>query len=102
MVYRTVRPGAFPAGVVSRLGRGELDLVTFTSASTARHFADLLGFHRLERVRARVLAASIGPSTSQTARDLGFRVVAEPPEGDISVPGMVRAILAYYQGQTRV
>ena len=102
VVYRTVRPGAFPAGVVSRLVRGELDLVTFTSSSTAGHFADLLGPHRLERVRARIPAASIGPSTSQTARDLGFRVVAEPPEGDISIPGLVRAILAYYQDQIQV
>ena len=48
---------------------GEVDLVTFTSSSTARHFANLLGPERLERARGQMVAASIGPETSRNRCD---------------------------------
>ncbi len=97
VAYRTVKPETLPEEVAERLERGEVDLVTFTSSSTARHFADLLGSKRLEGVRRRIPAGCIGPTTSKTARDLGFRVVAESPEDDISISGLAGAILAYFK-----
>ena len=49
-----------------------------------------------------LICGETGTGKELVARDLGFRVVAEPPEGDISIPGLVRAILAYYQDQIQV
>jgi hydroxymethylbilane synthase len=48
----------------------EVDMVTFTSSSTVRHFVDALPGPLPERVRV----ACIGPITAQTARELGLRV----------------------------
>jgi hydroxymethylbilane synthase len=47
-----------------------VDVVTFTSSSTVRHFVEALE----GRLGDRVTVACIGPITAQTARDLGLRV----------------------------
>ena len=49
------------------------DYVTFTSSSTARHFAALLGADGLAARLGAVRLASIGPVTSATLRELGCR-----------------------------
>ena len=66
--YRAVPP----ADVRPRLAGclPEVDMVTFTSSSTVRHFVDALPGPMLDRVRV----ACIGPITAQTARELGLRV----------------------------
>ena len=66
--YRTVPP----ADVRPRLAAGlpVVDMVTFTSSSTVRHFVDALPGPLPERV----LVACIGPITAETARELGLRV----------------------------
>jgi hydroxymethylbilane synthase len=66
--YRAVPP----ADVRPRLAAclPEVDMVTFTSSSTVRHFVDALPGPLPERV----MSACIGPITAQTARELGLRV----------------------------
>jgi hydroxymethylbilane synthase len=66
--YRAVPP----AGVGPRLTAAlpGVDMITFTSSSTVRHFVDAMPGALAERVRI----ACIGPITAQTARDLGLRV----------------------------
>jgi hydroxymethylbilane synthase len=66
--YRAVAP----ADVRARLAAGlpGVDLITFTSSSTVRHFVDAMEGALADRVRV----ACIGPITAQTARDLGLRV----------------------------
>lgn len=66
--YRAVPP----ADVGPRLAAclPEVDMITFTSSSTVRHFVDSLSDALPERVRV----ACIGPITAQTARELGLRV----------------------------
>jgi uroporphyrinogen III methyltransferase/synthase len=66
--YRAVPP----ADVRPRLAASlpEVDMVTFTSSSTVRHFVDALTGALPNRVRV----ACIGPITAQTARELGLRV----------------------------
>lgn len=94
-VYQT-RPEGDPAAARELFGGGanpRPDVVTLTSSSTARHLAELLGDHLAEFLRE-VVIASIGPITSQTARDLGFHVEVEAD--DHSIPGLVRAIEEYY------
>ena len=97
VVYKTVRPDGLPDGVLDRLENGEIDLVTFASSSSARNFVDLLGEDRFSALRDRLDAVSIGPITTQAAEALGFRVVAEPAEDEVSIPGMVRAIVNHCQ-----
>jgi uroporphyrinogen III methyltransferase/synthase len=65
------------------------DYVTFTSSSTVRFFMDALDGRGLPET-ARVV--SIGPITSDTARELGMDVHAEAERHDID--GLVDALLA--------
>jgi uroporphyrinogen III methyltransferase/synthase len=62
------------------------DYVTFTSSSTVRFFRDAGG-----RVGDGTRVVSIGPVTSETARELGLTVHVEADEHDID--GLVRALL---------
>jgi uroporphyrinogen III methyltransferase/synthase len=86
--YRTVRDGAFAERVAQELERDAIDLVTFTSSSTARNFVELVGV-RIGHARV----ASIGPITSRTARELALPVHIEPTEH--TIPALVDAIAAY-------
>lgn len=53
------------------------DYVTFTSSSTARHFAALLGADALAARLSAVRLASIGPVTSATLSELGLPVAVQ-------------------------
>jgi uroporphyrinogen III methyltransferase/synthase len=86
--YETALP-SLSAEVLDRLRERIPDLVTFTSSSTATNFARLIQEHRV-MTPPQVRAASIGPVTSETARQLGFDVVLEAEES--TIPGMVNAI----------
>jgi uroporphyrinogen III methyltransferase/synthase len=92
--YRTVPDGAEAESVRRRLAAGEIDVVTFTSSSTAKNFVDLAG---TDLGGARV--ASIGPITSATARELGLTVDVEAEEYTIS--GLVAAVRKLCEGESR-
>ncbi len=77
------------AGLRAALDRGELDLVTFTSASTVRQFVARAG---ADMGSARV--AVIGPITAAAARSAGLRVDVEANE--YTVEGMLTAIREYF------
>ena len=61
------------------LDAGEVDAVTFTSASTVHGFVAQVGRERLAKVKA----ISIGPVTSEAARVTGLEVLAEATEATI-------------------
>lgn len=67
-------------------------VVTFTSSSTAKNFAELLGStqRNLSSDRAGLRMASIGPVTSSTLRELGLKVDIAAKE--FTIPGLVNAI----------
>ena len=92
VAYRTVTPEASRELVGAALEEG-VDVVTFTSSSTARNFARLLDGDVDRLGDARV--ACIGPLTAATARQLGMdvHVVAETS----TVAGLVDAIKAHYR-----
>ena len=74
-------------------------LVTFTSSSTARNFAELLGDAKAPSLR-NVEFASIGPVTSGTLRKLQLPVAIEARE--FTMGGLIRAIvLARYAALAR-
>jgi uroporphyrinogen III methyltransferase/synthase len=86
-VYRTVA-AAPDEGDLARARAGAVDAVTFTSSSTVNNFVDAVGAFEGEQP----LVVSIGPITSQTARDRGLRVDAEAQPHTID--GLVDAIVA--------
>lgn len=98
-VYRTV-PGAGDGLALQRLKDGEVDAVTFTSSSTVRNFARLLSDQGMDVASAMqdVLVASIGPITSNTARELGLTIGVEADE--FTIPGLIKALLSTYGRET--
>jgi uroporphyrinogen III methyltransferase/synthase len=94
--YRTVpdrpEPAAFQA-----FRDGAVDVVTFSSSSTARNFAALLR-NELGALPENVLYASIGPETSRTARAEGITIGLEARES--TVPGLLAALTANLKSNT--
>ncbi len=86
---RQVEDGA--ADLITRLTAKTIDMVTFTSSSTVKNFHRLLPRDRVDRLMEGVDVASIGPITSQTARELGFSVTIEAET--FTIPGLIQAIL---------
>jgi uroporphyrinogen III methyltransferase / synthase len=89
-LYRNGAAMEDAAPVRARLELGEVDLVTFASASAVHAFVSAVG---LEAAR-RVPAASIGPITTEAAREAGLEVVREATASTISglVDAVVRAL----------
>ena len=83
-VYRTVQAAPDP-DAVARVQAGQVDAITFTSSSTVVNFCDVVG-----SLDPQPLVVSIGPVTSQTARDRGLRVDAEADPHTID--GVVEAL----------
>ncbi|MEP7066859.1 MAG: uroporphyrinogen-III C-methyltransferase [Gemmatimonadota bacterium] len=88
-IYRSVPDLTGLDMLRAALDAGTVDLVSFTSASTVRHFFDALGPERARIVRG----ASIGPITSDAARALGVPVAIEAAESTIE--SLVQAITAH-------
>ena len=84
-LYETVREAPDSRAVDAAR---EADYITFTSSSTVRNLIEALG-DRFPR-SARVI--SIGPVTTETARELGLEVAVEAERHDIE--GLVEALLA--------
>ena len=91
-VYRTVRPEP-DARLVEQVRAGDVDVVTFTSSSTVRNLTEVLG----GVPAAQPTVISIGPITSGTATELGWRVDAEAAEHTID--GVVAEVLAWRASQ---
>src|SRR6267154_5172638 len=72
-------------------------IVTFTSSSTAKNFAELIGEAR-DGIQNDVQFASIGPVTSATLRELQMPVAIEARE--FTMGGLIRAIVLARYAQT--
>ena len=89
--YETRQLEDSAADLIACLAAGTVDMVTFTSSSTVKNFHRLLPPDRVARLMEGVTVASIGPVTSQTARDLGLSVTLEAEP--YTIPGLIQAIL---------
>jgi uroporphyrinogen III methyltransferase/synthase len=83
-LYETVREQPDPAAIEAAQGA---DYVTFTSSSTVRNLTEALG----ERFPATARIVSIGPVTSEAARDAGLTVDVEAERHDVD--GLLAALL---------
>jgi uroporphyrinogen III methyltransferase/synthase len=81
IVYQTIGVEADESAVRALL-ESSPDAITFTSASTARHFARIVGTEGLMKIR-RAIVACIGPETAAAARASGLRVDVEPRQHDL-------------------
>jgi uroporphyrinogen III methyltransferase/synthase len=83
-LYETVRERPEPAAIAAAR---EADYVTFTSASTVRNLSEALGgdFPAAARI------VSIGPITSEAAREAGLEVAIEAERHDVD--GLIEALL---------
>ena len=84
-LYESVREQPREAAIEAAL---EADYVTFTSSSTVRNLTEALG----ERFPRGARVVSIGPVTSEAAREAGLEVAAEAERHDID--GLIEALLA--------
>jgi uroporphyrinogen III methyltransferase/synthase len=85
--YRTVAPEHLAEQAHDILS-SRPDCITFTSSSTVRNLVEAAGAEALRGIRV----ASIGPITTQTARDLGIEVAIQAEV--FNVEGLVEAVLA--------
>lgn len=85
VVYRTV-PAKPDSAIVERLRAGDVDIITFTSPSTVRHFLSWVAAAGLEpeKVFATAAAASIGPVTTEALRSRGHTVTVEAPQSTMT------------------
>ncbi|MFH1139370.1 MAG: uroporphyrinogen-III C-methyltransferase [Pseudomonadota bacterium] len=95
-LYRTLPPLDLTREAREALAGGLVDLVTLTSSSTATNLVDLLGDQAAD-FKHKVKAASIGPITSQTARELGLNVAVEARE--YTIDGLINALVEYFGGR---
>jgi len=92
--YRVKQGAGDGAAVREMLRQGEINMITFTSSSTARNFIKMLDTPDLIDLLDSVAVACIGPVTADTARKLGIKV--DVVAGEYTTEGLVRAILEYY------
>lgn len=95
--YRTVRTGRDRDGgpdVFKMLLAQEIDVVTFTSASTVRNFAKILGTDPAADLLNTTVVAAIGPVTAAAAADLNIQTTIMP--ATYTVPALVDAIVRHY------
>lgn len=91
--YETVAPKSSRARLQGALNdpKSRPHVITFTSSSTVKNFAELLGGRKASaRILEGIQMASIGPVTSATLRELGLPVDIEARE--FTTLGLVEAI----------
>ncbi len=90
VVFYSTRPATISPYARDRILRGDIDIITFTSASTVYGFFQ--GALR-DRLGSNIILASIGPQTSKAIVEFGLRADIEAKE--YTVEGLVQAILAW-------
>jgi uroporphyrinogen III methyltransferase/synthase len=95
--YQTVPDTEDRTGHRARLLAEGADLVTFTSSSTVVNFCSLVDVPALRAQFPQMRFVSIGPQTTQAAREKGLEVATEAKVH--TIPGLVDAILALEEKQ---
>jgi len=92
--YRTVPVPGQEDRLKQLLDTRALDMVTFTSSSTVRNFVALLPEGEPAKHLEGIRIASIGPITTETARESGLSV--DLTADTYTIPGLCRAIVDHY------
>lgn len=81
--------------LIAALRDNSIDLVTFTSSSTAEGFSRLIAGSGIDH--SRIPAAAIGPITAATCRELGFSIKVEAEE--FTIPGLTASMTSFFAEQ---
>ena len=97
-IYETRAAKSLPQQLLDALAAKEIHWITFTSSSTARNLADLLGTDYKAKL-AGVKIASIGPITTRTLTELGLEPTIQAET--YNVEGLVEMIQKSLQTKLR-
>lgn len=95
IAYRNVMPERLNPETIFALEKRSVDCITFTSSSTVRNLAAMLGDDRLVDMLKGVTVASIGPITTKTCHELGLKVDIEPTR--YTLEALVTALEDYFK-----
>tara|TARA_B100000686_G_scaffold284998_1_gene308892 strand:+ start:689 stop:1492 length:804 start_codon:yes stop_codon:yes gene_type:complete len=95
IAYRTIPDQSKRHEVSTMLIDKQIDVMTFTSASTVRNFVAMMGDSSVTHLLENTLVATIGPVTADAARSLGLTVTIVPKTYTVS--GLVQAIASYFK-----
>ena len=76
---------------------GQIDAVTFTSASTVQNFAQIHGQDQAADLLGGTVVASIGPVTAEAAHQLGITTTVQPQR--YTIPDLVDALVEHFRGR---
>ena len=93
--YRTEVGGEPRQDVYGMLLDRQIDAVTFTSASTVRNFAQLLGSEQAADLLRTTTVAAIGPVTAEAAQNMGITAAVVPDE--YTIPALVSALVEHFR-----
>jgi len=93
--YRTTTATKSASQAKQLLSRGEIDVITFTSASTVNNLLAILG-QKWEVIK-RAKLACIGPKTAVVLTEKGIK--ADIVACEHTIPGLVEALEHYFQGK---
>jgi uroporphyrinogen III methyltransferase / synthase len=88
--YQSQCPDSIDPNVLTTLQQQQIDIITFASSKTVKHFCQLIGTSLPSGWQEKVCIASIGPQTSATCRELLGKVDIEATE--YTLPGLVAAL----------
>jgi len=100
IAYRTVVAGGerdADHDIYRMLLDHQIDAVTFTSASTVRNFARMLGEEEAADLLNTTVVAAIGPVTAEAAQQLGIRTTVMPKK--YTIPDLVDALVEHFGAQ---
>jgi uroporphyrinogen III methyltransferase/synthase len=95
IAYRTEKVNGNADQLIHRLEEKTIDMVTFTSSSTVQNFKALLPPDRFKELIKGITIASIGPITTETAIESGFRVAITAKS--YTIPGLCDEIVKFYR-----
>ncbi|CEN89748.1 bifunctional uroporphyrinogen-III methyltransferase/uroporphyrinogen-III synthase [[Clostridium] sordellii] len=75
--YNTIIEDKYKDEIIGLLNDETIDYITFTSSSTVSNFIDIIGRENIDKLKG-TKVISIGPITSNTAKNLGLEVYKEP------------------------
>ena len=97
LAYRTMLTQGDTGGrdIYRMLLDGQIDAVTFTSASTLRNFAQIHGAEQAADLLRGTVVASIGPVTAAAGDQLGIATTVMPKQ--YTVPDLVDALVEHFR-----
>jgi uroporphyrinogen III methyltransferase/synthase len=101
-VYRNCPAQGDKDSLRGEFEEGRVDMITFTSSSTVRHFLQMIDAEsqqQLQELLGGVKIAAIGPITAKTVTDNGLKVDVQPD--DYTIADLVNAVVDYYSGEKK-